>query len=218
MPPRKRRSSAPRNSRTSQEPVGLRIIGGKYRGSKLRYGGDQRVRPMKDRTREAIFNLIGPEISGKHAIDLFAGTGALGLEAISRGAARATLIEQHYPTAAIIRENVAGLGLEDRAEVVTANVFIWQRRGPELSEEPWCVFCSPPYDFFVDRTDEVLRLVGELMEVAPEGTVFTVESDARFDFTQLPLPDRWTVRNYAPAVVGIFRKEKEGGFPGENGS
>ena len=55
------------------------------------------MRPMKNRVREALFNLIGPSIKGKHAIDLFAGTGALGLEAISRGAVSATLTEQHYP-------------------------------------------------------------------------------------------------------------------------
>src|SRR6185369_13778531 len=78
--------------------VGLRIIGGKLRGRKLQYSGDLRTRPMKDRVREAVFNLLGPGVKGSHAIDLFAGTGALGLEAISRGAAQATLIERHLPT------------------------------------------------------------------------------------------------------------------------
>src|SRR5205823_2176218 len=81
----------------SGRPAELRIIGGRMRGRKLVYGGDQRTRPMKDRTREAVFNLLGPGVTGTHAIDLFAGTGALGLEAISRGAESATLIEQHFP-------------------------------------------------------------------------------------------------------------------------
>ncbi len=90
--------------------TGLRIIGGEFRHRHLHYSGDLRTRPMKDRLREAIFNLIGPEIRGKHAIDLFAGTGALGLEAISRGAARATLIEQHHPTAESDSREHRGIG------------------------------------------------------------------------------------------------------------
>jgi 16S rRNA (guanine966-N2)-methyltransferase len=77
----------------------VRIIGGTFRGRRLSYHGDPVVRPMKHRTREAIFNLISTECTGRHAIDLFAGTGALGLEALSRGAQSATFIEKHVPSA-----------------------------------------------------------------------------------------------------------------------
>jgi len=195
----KDRSAAP-------QPVGLRIIGGKFRGRKLQYSGDQRTRPMKDRLREAIFNLLGPSIRKKHAVDLFSGTGALGLEAISRGADSATLIEQHFPTAKIISANVGVLEIETRVEIVTANVFIWHKRGPQLPQTPWAVFCSPPYDFYVSRTDEMLDLIGGLMEEAPAESLFVVEADKRFDFSVLPQADRWNVRTYSPATVGIFRK------------
>ncbi len=94
---------------------------------------------MKDRLREAIFNLVGPSIRGAHALDLFAGTGALALEALSRGADRATLIEQHNPTANVIRQNVAELGVDGQAEVVVGNVFIWWKRqswGDSTSPSP----------------------------------------------------------------------------------
>src|SRR5438105_2010542 len=97
----KRRRSSPRpagNDAAEETVVGLRIIGGSLRGRKLQYTGEARTRPMKDRVREAVFNLLGPSVTGSHAIDLFAGTGALGLEALSRGAARATFIERHFPT------------------------------------------------------------------------------------------------------------------------
>ena len=206
MTPRKRKSSAPAAGRSRPDSVGLRIVGGRFRGRKLLYGGDPRVRPMKDRLREVIFNLIGPAIRGKHAVDLFAGTGALGLEAISRGAARATLIEQHFPTAEIIRKNVARLGVEEIARIVTSSVFIWQRRRPELGPAAWAVFCSPPYDFYVRRTDEMLELIGGLMEWAPAESIFVVESDGRFEFGLLPEPESWDVRCYPPAVVGIYVK------------
>ncbi|MEN6450325.1 MAG: RsmD family RNA methyltransferase [Thermoguttaceae bacterium] len=202
-----RRQNRTTKPTAAQAVVGLRIIGGCFRGRRLQYSGQLRTRPMKDRLREAVFNLLGPSVRGKHAIDLFAGTGALGLEALSRGAARATLIEQHHPTAAIIRQNVAELGVQGQTEVAIGNVFIWMRRKPELGDSPWLVFCSPPYDFFVERTDEMLELISGLMAAAPAGSVFVVEADDRFDFAQLPEASGWDVRSYPPAVVGILHKE-----------
>ncbi len=161
---------------------------------------------MKDRLREAIFNLVGPAVKGKHALDLFAGTGALGLEAISRGAARATFIEQHFPTAKILRQNVATLEIDSQVEVVTSDVFIWSARTQLPTTEPWLVFCSPPWDFFVDRSEQILDLIGRLHEAAPAESIMVVESDDRFDFDTLPDPTAWDVRTYRPAVVGIYRK------------
>ncbi|MBN1395590.1 MAG: RsmD family RNA methyltransferase [Pirellulales bacterium] len=187
--------------------VGVRIIGGRFRGRRLHYSGDARTRPMKDRLREAIFNLVGPSIGGKHALDLFAGTGALGLEALSRGAARATLIEMHHPTAGDIRRSVDELGVGDQADVVSADAFIWGRRVPaEMGDVSWAVFCSPPYDFYLGRTEQMLELIEALIRAAPSESIFVVESDARFDFRLLPNYEAWKIRPYPPAVVGIFRK------------
>ena len=215
----------------------LRIIGGKFRASKLNHelfnhGGDPNTRPMKDRVREAIFNLIGPEVKGCHAIDLFAGTGALGLEALSRGAASATFIEKHIPTARIVAENISSLEVDDRTELLTTSAFLWGKRDlPKGKEErgkgnaetspfgiplspltPWLVFCSPPYAFFVDRQQETLTLIEAILKNAPVGSIIVVEADPRFDFELLPGHiaqkkdrDGWDVRNYPPAVVGILR-------------
>lgn len=188
--------------------MGLRIVGGQFRGRRLLYGGDARVRPMKDRTREAIFNLLGTTVPGKHAIDLFAGTGALALEALSRGATRATLLEMHGPTAAIVRQNIATLGVEAVSEVVTGDAFRWWRRRPDLGATPWLVFCSPPYAFFVERQDEMLELIRTMLEAAPADSLFVVESDQRFDPGLLPDPPAWDVRQYPPAVVGILEKAR----------
>jgi len=185
----------------------LRIIGGKFGGRKLAYTGDVRTRPMKDRLREAVFNLAGPAVQGKHAIDLFAGTGALGLEAISRGAIRATLVEQHFPTARVIRENIASLEVGDIAEVFAGDTFLWARRLPNLGTEPWIVFCSPPYDFYQSRTEAMLTLLTTLMDAAPLKSIFIVESDTEFDPALLPSPDQWDVRKYYPATVAISHKE-----------
>jgi len=210
MAKRNRKSNPTADPRSAGQrlegPVGLRIVGGQFRGRRLQYGGDIRTRPMKDRLREAVFNLVGPDIRGMHAIDLFAGTGALAFEALSRGAARATLIEQHYPTAGVIRRNAAVLEVEEAVDIVTGNVFIWWKKRPILSDLPWVVFCSPPYDFYVQRTEEMLELIGGLIQSAPAGSAFVVEADERFDFRQLLNPQPWDVRTYPPAVVGICWK------------
>ncbi|HEV7225503.1 MAG TPA: RsmD family RNA methyltransferase [Pirellulales bacterium] len=191
-------------------PAALRIIGGAHRGRKLEYSGDPRTRPMKDRVREAVFNLLGPDVAGKFVVDLFAGTGALGLEALSRGASRALFLEQHFPSAEVIRRNAATLGLADAAEVLAADTFIRFRRGvklgPQAEATSWVVFCSPPFEFYVSRRDEMLELIGKLFAAAPAGSLFAVESDARFDFGVLPEAGEWDVREYPPARVGIFRK------------
>jgi 16S rRNA (guanine966-N2)-methyltransferase len=187
------------------EIAGVRIIGGRFRGRKLLYSGDLRTRPMKDRLREAIFNLLGNAVAGAHALDLFAGTGALGLEALSRGAARATFFEQHFPTAELIRQNIASLEVEECSEIIPGNVFL-QSRTADLTPQPWIVFCSPPYEFYVTRSAEMLELLAELFRQASPGSMFVVEADARFDFSLLPESAAWDVRPYPPAIVGLYWK------------
>ena len=221
-----------RKTGSPTSPVGVRIIGGLFRGRKIEYDGDVRTRPMKDRVREALFNRLGKSVQGKLAVDLFAGTGALGLEAMSRGAARAVFIERHGPTARAILRSAAVFGIEDRVKTISADTFICAKRGfesllapapthpdceraksergegsPPLGAVAWLVFCSPPYDLFVDRAEEMLQLVGDLIGAAPTGSLFVVESDARFDTTRLPHADQWDFRANPPAVVGIYLKE-----------
>jgi len=162
---------------------------------------------MKDRLRETVFNLIGGEIEGAHAIDLFAGTGALGLEALSRGAARATLIEQHFPTADVIRQNVLALGVQSQTEIVPGNVFIWIKRPSRFGEGKLArFFVRRRTIFYVSRLSEMLELLGGLIEAAPEKSIFLVEADERFDYALLPDPKTWDVRSYPPAVIGVYRK------------
>ena len=205
----KRQKSKAGAARGVDEPVaGLRIIGGTLRGRKLQYSGDVRTRPMKDRVREAVFNLLGPQVAGSHAIDLFAGTGALGLEAISRGAAKATFIERHLPTANLIKASAAAFGVAERISVVFGDAFLWSAKFSAKGEQPLTVFCSPPYDFYVERRQEMLDLVARWVEVSPVGSQIVVEADERFDFALLARAEQWDVRNYPPAVVGIYEKSE----------
>jgi 16S rRNA (guanine966-N2)-methyltransferase len=201
------RTRPPWGGQTAPPAAQPRIIGGRFRGRKLVYSGDPRTRPMKDRVREAVFNLLGTWVEGKHAIDLFAGTGALGLEALSRGAAHATFLERHFPTADLIHENIAALDVKALCHVIPGDTFLWARRLPIAGSEPWVVFCSPPYDFYVERVEEMLRLIEDLVAASPLQSLFVVEADARFDFSRLPSCSEWDVRSYPPAVVGIYEKK-----------
>lgn len=206
------RRNSPQNpgGRTPLSPgraeLSVRIIGGQFRGRLLAYSGDLRTRPMKDRVREALFNLLGDSVQGKIALDLFAGTGAIGLEAISRGAARAIFIERHFPTADLIWRNADLLAVRPQVEVCTGDTFLWPRRyghWPALADRPWIVFCSPPFEFFVDRLDDMLGLLTDLKNRAPAGSLFAIEADRRFDFGLLADWGEWDIREYPPAVLGI---------------
>ena len=183
----------------------MRIVGGSFRGRKIIYAGDRVVRPMKDRTREAVFNLIGPTVKGTHVIDLFAGTGAMALESCSRGATSGTLIERHVPSANTIRENFDILDLNDVCELCCANVFLWSRKGiASLPNKRWLIFCCPPYSFFTEKLDELIELLHGLAKSAPPGSLLVVEAEVPFDFADLKLTGEWKTRTYRPAEVGIL--------------
>ena len=164
---------------------------------------------MKDRVREAAFNLVGPQVVGKHALDLFAGTGALGLEALSRGANSATFIERHVPTAQIIRKNITTLGVENRTELFVTSAFVWAKRDLLLPIDPWLVFCSPPYRYYTDREADMLGIIERLMQKAPPASTLVVEASAHAALERLPTPNEWDVRTYPPATLAIWNKPKE---------
>ena len=199
-----RRHASSARGKSLRQPANLRIIGGKFRGRTIRYHGDPGTRPMKERVREAVFNLVGPAVKGKFAVDLFAGTGAMALEAISRGADRAILIERSFPCARAIHENAELLGVAEKITIETADTFVWRRRHPVLGDAPLLVFCCPPYDYYLNRAAEMSDLVCQMIQAAPAGSLVVVECDRRFDTQTLPEADRWDIREYPPAVVCMF--------------
>lgn len=183
-----------------------RIVGGELRGRRLEFTPDPRTRPMKDRVRETLFDLLGSRVKGAIALDLFAGSGALGFEAVSRGASRAVFCERHFPTADALRRSARALGVADRVEVRPGDVFVWARKLPTVpaplpADAPWIVFVSPPWEFFQSREADLLSLIGALERAAPPGSTFAVEADTSFDPARLPEPGRWDIRPVPPAVL-----------------
>jgi len=184
-----------------------RIIGGELRHRSLEFTPAARTRPMKDRVRESLFNLLGIDVNGALAIDLFAGTGALGFEAVSRGAARAVMAERHFPTADVIRRSARSLGLDGRVEVRAGDVLLWAKRLPPLPADlPWLVFVSPPWSFFTERWDALRGLIEVIMQAAPAGSRMVVESDATFAAGSLPDADRWETRAVPPAMLHFWSR------------
>jgi 16S rRNA (guanine966-N2)-methyltransferase len=125
----------------------VRIVGGEFRGRPLATPRDQAIRPTTDRTREALFNVVAhryPELLDRaRVLDLFAGTGALGLEALSRGAASCVFIEQSAEGRGLIRTNVEALGLQGRAKIFRRDATALGDRG---TMQPFnLVFADPPY-------------------------------------------------------------------------
>lgn len=128
----------------------MRIIAGKHRGRTLEPLPDARIRPTSGRTREALFNILShgmfldnhSPLVGKHVADVFCGTGALGLEALSRGAATVTMVDKHPDSLAVARRNVEKLKESDFVRFVRADA----RQMPRASEPCSLVFIDPPYE------------------------------------------------------------------------
>lgn len=125
----------------------MRVIGGQYRGRRLKSPPSLDTRPTSDRLRETLFNVIAPRIRGARFLDLCAGSGAVGIEALSRGAAHATFVDRSRQMGGLIEANLdlCGVG-EDQALVVIAEATEFLRRRLKKKGEPWgMVFFDPPY-------------------------------------------------------------------------
>lgn len=132
----------------------MRVIAGEFRSRRLKSLAGDALRPTPDRLRESLFNILAPRIDGCVFIDAYAGTGAVGIEALSRGAARAIFIEKHPAAVRCIHENLAALGIEDRAQVIQASAAAMLSRYRD-----GIVFLDPPYPL-VKEYDAALRALG----------------------------------------------------------
>ena len=171
----------------------MRIVAGRYRGRRLTAPPGLDTRPTSDRVREALFNILG-DIEGLRVLDLFAGSGALAIEALSRGAAGAVLVEQDPRAVDAIRANLDALGASE-ARVVRGDALAWLRR----AEGEWdIVFLDPPYSSARD-------LAGPLSELLPavlaKDALIVSESDKRDPLLlDLPLDDE---RAYGHTRIAI---------------
>lgn len=129
----------------------LRIVAGRLRGRRLAVPSDPSLRPTSDRVREALFNILGQDLSGFDVLDLFSGSGALGFEALSRGARRVVFVESNPKSAAALRRSAEALGLDREARVIVGRVQDVLSRA-RLGGPYSVIFADPPYDATAEST------------------------------------------------------------------
>jgi 16S rRNA (guanine966-N2)-methyltransferase len=173
----------------------VRVVAGRYGGRRLSAPRGTRTRPTADRVREALFSMLG-DVDGARVLDLYAGSGALGIEALSRGAGSAVFVERDPRAAAAIERNLAAVGVEATVARQDALRFLGRAEGQfDL------VFCDPPYD-------SASRLAGPLAERLPaltsEDARIVTESDKRNPL-ELPFP-LLTERTYGDTRIAIHAR------------
>ncbi len=181
-----------------------RIIAGSARGRRLRTPRGDGTRPTTDRVREALFSAwesaLG-SLEGTRVLDLYAGSGAVGLEAVSRGAHEVVLVEQDRRTAGVIRDNIVDLGFRDRARVVAASVgrFLDDRAADSPAYD--MAFLDPPYPLPRTTLERDLMLLGERGWLAEEAIVVVERSSRTAELTWPPGYVEGRVRRYGETLL-----------------
>lgn len=178
----------------------MRITGGTLARRPIEAPRGDRMRPTADRVREALFSALGSrmELAGARVLDLFAGSGALALEAVSRGAAHATLVERHGPTLALARRNAQALGVLDRVATVRADALAHLGR---VAEPLDLILADPPY-----ALAELPSLPARARPHLAPGGLFVLEHDTRHAFAEAP-GLVWT-RAYGRTVLSVFEAQQ----------
>ena len=169
----------------------LRIIAGEFKGRRLKAPAGRTVRPTGDRVKEAWFSILQQSIPDARVLDLFAGSGALGLEALSRGAAQVDLVENHKTSLAAIRDNVASLQVEPRVTIHRSDAMRFAERLPAGSYD--VAFADPPY-----ASNDAADLA-ELFRTTPFARVFSIEHA-----TGQPVPGDDTRRYGDTAITFLY--------------
>ncbi|MCK8818147.1 16S rRNA (guanine(966)-N(2))-methyltransferase RsmD [Natroniella sulfidigena] len=180
----------------------MRIIAGQDKGRNLKSLDRRDVRPTSDRTREALFNILGPEIIGTRFLDLYAGFGGVGIEAMSRGADEVVYIEQDRQNIEIIKENLAMVDYQDRSQVIKGDVTkAIGRLRPNFD----LIFMDPPYK----KEDLYYKTVEKIRDyklLHPTGFII-IEHDAEIDLDLSSKYDLFKRKEYGTAAITFAREE-----------
>ncbi len=184
----------------------MRVIGGTYRSRILKSLKGLALRPTSDRLRETLFNVLGSGISGSRFLDVFAGTGAVGIEALSRGATQATFIENHAPSAALIRKNLTSLKIVTGANAICADAVKGLATLQSAPRQHDYIFIDPPYAATEDYS-RVMKFVAASNILAPGGIVI-VEHRKTFNIAE-SFGDLQRVRllRQGDAALSFYRRQ-----------
>ncbi len=185
----------------------MRVISGRLKGKKLFTLEGLSLRPTSDRVKESIIDLLQKFPPGERVLDLFAGTGALGIEALSRGAKRAVFVEESSRSGDVLRRNIEACHLEDQAEVLIRKVAAGLKVLEERRGVFDLIFLDPPYGKgLADRT--LRALAGS--PLAPPEALIVAEHSPQEDLASIPSLERIDWRKYGGTEVSFFRLKGKG--------
>lgn len=180
----------------------MRVITGTARGKRLGELSGLETRPTTDRVKEAVFNRIQFDIEGRRVLDLFAGTGQLGIECLSRGAERCTFVDQRRDAVALIRKNLRDTGLEAQGRVVQEESLNWLSRQRERYH---LIFLDPPYD--TDLLENALKTIAAI-DILSENGIIICESRVEKELCDLPAPYRRDKSSrYGKIKITLYRRD-----------
>jgi 16S rRNA (guanine(966)-N(2))-methyltransferase RsmD len=183
----------------------LRIVAGSLRGRKLNCRVSPQLRPAPQMVREALFSILGAGIAGQPFYDLFAGTGAIGMEAVSRGAFPVTFVERDARAASEIEAHLRAFDVADQARVVRGDVYRWlEPWDPPLG--PVNVFLGPPYGDLDQRADDLAQLLTKLQTRVPAGSVLVLQAETAPILSELPDVSSWERRQYGRNLLLFWVK------------
>ena len=189
----------------------MRIVGGEARGRRLKGPKTAGTRPVIDRVKTALFDILSKRVVDAQVLDLFGGTGAIGLEALSRGATHATFVEINHHMAGILRENAKATGLADRAEVIRGDAFHFLEAAAAQGRRYDIVYIAPPQ--YHQMAAQALALVERLPLTPPGGLVIAqIFPKERVDLDQMPLSKLHQIdeRRYGSTLLLFYEDQSPG--------
>lgn len=181
----------------------LRVIAGWAKGRRLKAPKGDRTRPTTDRVKEAIFNILGPLVIEGRFLDLFAGTGAIGIEALSRGATEAVFVEERYQVAQVIKENLALTGFSHMARLIVGDVFTKVQQLEREGQHFNIIYADPPYGQGLAQ-----RLMEQLAQTSllAAGGVVIIETGSKEDVpSSLGNFERWKQVKYGDTMLSFYQ-------------
>ncbi len=179
--------------------MNVRIISGRFGGRKIDAPDNDRTHPMGERIRNALFNSIGQEIAGKEILDVFAGTGSIGLEALSRGARHVTFVERDRLAQKILAKNIISLGAEEQTAIIRTSAANWLATKADVSFD--IIFADPPYH------DPQFSTASKLFGLLKPGGLMVLSHPGRGEVptkTGVVVVDN---RSYGNAYLTFYRRE-----------
>jgi 16S rRNA (guanine966-N2)-methyltransferase len=185
----------------------IRIVAGSLRGRKLTCTVNPNLRPTPQMVREALFSILGNAVPDRPFFDVFAGTGVVGLESLSRGASSVTFVERDVRLIGELESHIEQFGVGESARIVRGDVYRWIERW-QPPAEPVNIFLSPPFADFARRLDEMLQLLKLTQDTIHTNSVLILQAETTAVLDEVARNGDWDIRRYGRNELWFWVKEQ----------